>query len=65
MLVYKCEKCGVVTPLVDGNNKPLARDRKCFHCGSKEKAKIQLPNFSTKKEKRKRFGGGRITHIGL
>jgi hypothetical protein len=67
MEAYKCTKCGVVSPIVDGNKKPIPQDKPCFHCGCKEKEKITLPNFvQSKKGRRRRFGGGgTIMRIGL
>lgn len=54
---FKCIKCGTVSP----------HQNPCFQCGSKDKIKVQLPNFpNTKRGKRKRFGGGgTILHIGV
>jgi len=68
MEAYKCVKCGVVSPLVDSNGTSIPIDKPCFKCGSTEKVKVILPNFSlTKKGKRRRFnkGGGPILRIGI
>jgi len=68
MECFKCIKCGVITPMVDGNNKPILKEKPCFKCGCKEKVKVVLPNFvQTKKGRRRRFGGsgGTIMKIGL
>lgn len=54
MLVFKCIKCGVVSP----------HDKKCFHCGSKEKKKVNIPHIPADKKKKKRFSG-RIIRIGI
>jgi len=54
---FKCKHCGVVSPHEDP----------CFRCGSKEKERVQLPDFpNTKKGRRRRFGGsgGTIIRIG-
>lgn len=60
MQAYKCENCGIITPMTDRDGHPLPADRKCFRCGTTKKIKVQLPNFPvSKKFKRARFANGR------
>jgi len=66
MEVYRCTNCGVISPLCDSDGKPFEKDRKCFHCGCTERALVKMPKYPpTKKGRRRRFGGGPMTHINL
>ncbi len=57
MEMYKCVVCGITSPLRNGNNVPLAKNRKCYRCGStKDKVIVNLPRYpNTKRGKRARF----------